>query len=70
MNSKREDKLELRIKTESWVMTNSDLLNKAGFDRRAKIPEGTLQKFIKHNQKINDKRIKSIYRIIKKLQLE
>ena len=67
---KNKQEKGLREKTENWLRDNSSLLNKAALDRKAKIPEGTIQKFVKHNQRINDKRIKSIYRIIKKLGFE
>lgn len=66
---KNKNDKTLREITENWLMKNSGLLNKVAFDRKARIPEGTIQKFVKHNQKINDKRIRSIHRIIKKLEL-
>ncbi len=61
---KKEQTVNLRSETETWLLKNAALINKSGIDRRARIPEGTIQKFIKHKQKINDKRIKSIHRII------
>ncbi|WP_438712651.1 hypothetical protein ACSTS3_10505 [Aquimarina muelleri] len=68
MKNKQEKKL--REKIETWLKNNSSLLNKTAFDRKAKMPEGTIQKFVKHNQRINDRRIKSIHRVIKKLGFE
>ncbi|WP_152538238.1 hypothetical protein [Aquimarina megaterium] len=56
-----------RFIVESWLIEYQDIFNKNGLDRFFKIPPGTIQKFLTHDRKLNDKRIKRAYRSIKKL---
>ncbi|UZO79736.1 hypothetical protein NBT05_12335 [Aquimarina sp. ERC-38] len=56
-----------RMKIESWLLTNYELINKQALDRKIDAPKGTVQKFIKYGKRINDERIRKLYKVIYEL---
>ncbi len=60
-------KSNIRQRVEKWLLTYGHLLNKNALEREIGVSKGMIQKFIKYGKKINDDRIKALYKLIKKL---
>ncbi len=56
-----------REKVETWLHNHKEILNSHAIDRQIGIAEGSIQKFLKYNRKINDQRIDALYMMINRM---
>ncbi|PKV50240.1 hypothetical protein ATE84_2295 [Aquimarina sp. MAR_2010_214] len=59
-----------RLAIELWLKENQDFINGVGLDKRIGFPSGTIQKFLKYERKLNDKRITAIDHFLNKVSIE
>ncbi|WP_103072676.1 hypothetical protein [Aquimarina sediminis] len=59
-----------RQAVELWLKNNQDVINGTGLDKRIGFPLGTIQKFLKYERKLNDKRITAIDNFLKRANIE
>ncbi len=63
MNTTKRDMVE------KWLIDNQAVINAAGLDKRLGFPSGTLQKFLKYDRKLNNKRIIKLFSFIERICL-
>ncbi|MFC5047674.1 hypothetical protein ACFSTE_05930 [Aquimarina hainanensis] len=54
-----------REEVENWLKRNEKMINKHAFDRKIAAPVGTIQKYVRYDKTINQKRIDLLHRAIK-----
>ncbi|WP_459212459.1 hypothetical protein [Aquimarina rhabdastrellae] len=58
---------ERREKVENWLHRHRDIINTHAIDREIGVAEGSIQKFLKYNRRINDQRIDALYLMIDRM---
>ncbi len=56
--------MTIRERVEIWLKAHGEFLNKSYLDRQIGSPEGTIQKFMKYDKKLNDNYIKKLDKVI------
>ena len=59
-----------RKAVEKWLKDNQDYINGTGLDKRINAALGTVQKYLKYDRKLNDKRINAIYKLLSNNSIE
>ena len=59
-------KYSMRQRVENWLLTYGHLINKNALEREIGVSKGMIQKFIRYGKRINDERIKQLFKLIKK----
>ncbi|MBQ0733424.1 hypothetical protein [Aquimarina celericrescens] len=60
-------KSNIRQRVEHWLLTYGHLINKNALEREIGVSKGMIQKFTKYGKRINDDRIKALFKVLKKM---
>ncbi|OED45710.1 hypothetical protein AB832_01280 [Flavobacteriaceae bacterium (ex Bugula neritina AB1)] len=58
-----------RKAVELWLKENQDIINGIGLDKRLGFPSGTIQKFLKYERRLSDRRITTLDRFLNKITI-
>jgi hypothetical protein len=58
-----------RQAVELWLTENQDIIKGTGLDKRIGFAPGTIQKFLKYERRLSDKRITAIDRFLNKITI-